>query len=524
MIRKLLILLALLMPAVARAEWYEASTKHFVIYSDDNPEKIRAYALALERYDMAMRVFRNVENREVMPVERVTVFVVRDIFALQALGRPGAAGFYIPRAGGSVAFTIREAPRDNPGSRVRTDDRLDLAPDVVLRHEYAHHFMFDSYGAAALPMWLTEGFAEFHATAEDMPDGGVRFGRVPLYRAMNFANSQTCTARRILRTSDLRQLSGCRIGDVYAYGWLATHYFTFTPDGPKKIGAYIQAINNGEPLEKAADLLGNPDALEADMRRYLDAPTRTVYTVPAAKLNAAAPVLRKLGPGEAATMSIRIRSQAGVTEGNAPDVYQAAVRAAAPYPNDAMAQRVLAEAAFDAKKYAEAAAAGERAVAADPKMVEALLYVGMAKMELAGAAKATDPQVWREVRSWFTRANKIDGYDPRPLILFYRSFVVAGEAPTKNAEAGMLLAAELAPQDRTLLLGVAYVHLSNRNGAEARKALQISAFDPHNRGSNALANSLIAMIDKGDLAGAAAKLRPYIKDPSYRDPTEKRGG
>lgn len=512
-----------LIPASASAEWYEASTKHFVLYANDDPQFIERYTAALERFDLAMRKFRNVEDREIAPVDRVTIYMLPGISSMADLGRDGAAGFYIPRAGGSVAFTIKEGSKPNPGSRMRVDERFELNPTQVLRHEYGHHFMFNNFSAAALPMWLTEGFAEFHATAEDLPDGSVRFGRIPLYRAANFEYTDACSVGLVLRTSDLRKLGGCQVSHIYAYGWLATHYFTFAPGGPKLIGDYISAVNRGEPLEKAVAAFGDVDALAGEMQRYLNAKSRTVFAVPAASLNTAAPVMRKLSPAEAATMSVRIRSKAGVSENEAPKVYEAAVRAAAPYPNDPAAQLVLAEAAYDAKKYAEAAAAAQRVVDANPKSTKGLIYLGLAKLELARAAKTTDVKIWREARSWFVGANKADPYDAEPLLHYYRSFLAAGERPTKNAEEGLLQAAEFVPHDRTLLFDVAYVMLGRNDPRAARSALQVIAYNPHGTGKS-VANKLIDLIDKNDLAGAMAKLQPYLADPNYRDPEDKRRG
>jgi hypothetical protein len=513
----------LMLPATAKAEWYEASTKHFVLYADDDPEFIEAYTAALERYDLAMRRFRNVTDREIAPVDRVTIFMLPGMNAMRDISREGVAGFYSPRAGGSVAFTIKEGRKPNRGSIVRVDEKFELDPVQVLRHEYGHHFMFNNFSAAALPMWLTEGFAEFHATAEDMPDGGVRFGRIPLYRAVNFENSDGCSVRLILRTSDLRNLGGCGVTHIYAYGWLATHYFTFAPGGPKKMGDYITAVNRGEPLEKAVGAFGDIQPLADDMMRYLNAKSRTVYTVPAAMLKAAPPVMRKLGAAEAATMQVRIRSKAGVSPEQAPGVYQSAVRAAAPYPNDPVAQLVLAEAAYDAKNYAEAAAAAQRVVTANPKSAKGLVYLGMAKLELARAAKSTDPAVWREARTWFVRANKADPYDADPMLQYFRSFLAANESPTKNAEEGLLQAAEFVPHDRTLLLDVAYVMLGRGDTKAARTALQVIAYNPHGT-SKSMADKLIEQVDKGDVAGAMAKIRPYLADPNYRDPETKRRG
>jgi hypothetical protein len=49
-----LLVLALAFPGVAHADWYEASTMHFVAYSHDKPETVRQFATNLERFDKAL--------------------------------------------------------------------------------------------------------------------------------------------------------------------------------------------------------------------------------------------------------------------------------------------------------------------------------------------------------------------------------------------------------------------------------------------------------------------------------------
>ena len=51
-----LVLLALALPGAARAEWFEASSAHFVVYADDSERDIRKFSEQLERYHEAMAV------------------------------------------------------------------------------------------------------------------------------------------------------------------------------------------------------------------------------------------------------------------------------------------------------------------------------------------------------------------------------------------------------------------------------------------------------------------------------------
>lgn len=77
MIRKLFALLVFLaLPGVAHADWYEASTPHFVVYSNDKPEWAKTFATQLERFDKALRYLRGLPDIPIGDANRVTVFVV----------------------------------------------------------------------------------------------------------------------------------------------------------------------------------------------------------------------------------------------------------------------------------------------------------------------------------------------------------------------------------------------------------------------------------------------------------------
>lgn len=514
MFYRLLALLLLLAPATAHAEWYEVSTKHFVIISDDTPEHVTQFATDLERYDLAMRVFHNIPDYPVAPVNRVTVYVVRDVDTIGALSSDGVAGFYIPRAGGSVAFTpLRGSDLSGQGRR-RPIKSQSLSPIQVLRHEYAHHFMFNNYEAAALPLWFSEGFAELHATAVFEPDGSITFGQMPLYRGGNFVYDAGCSARALLTTSDLQKLTQCRPSDLYAYGWLMTHYFSFSDQGKVQLAAYVDAINKGQPMAKAAEVFGDLRALENTLDRYLKGKQLPAYFVGAAALKIEPPVLRKLTEGEAATINIRIRTKIGVDKESAENIYQRAVRAAAPYPNDAGAQLELVEAAYDAKHYPEVEAAVVRVLAADPKSSKAWLYRGRARMAVAVAAKDVTPATWRDIRRSFVAANKIDANDAEPLIDYYRSFIIAGEPATGNAKAGLYQAIEFSPEDREVRIHAAYAYLTDGDGKNARTMLSSLAYAPHSGELAKEALSIIEQIDAGQLAVAAARLKPFVIDPA----------
>ena len=159
--RALLSIFALIGTAApAHAAWQEATSAHFVVLSDDAPERVTTIATRLERFDRAVRILRKLPDDPVSPSSRVTLLVVRNESSVSRLAQQAnVAGFYSPRAIGPVAFTPKSSD----------SGKFALTAETTLFHEYAHHLMFTSYGDTALPAWIVEGYAEFHATAKLNP-------------------------------------------------------------------------------------------------------------------------------------------------------------------------------------------------------------------------------------------------------------------------------------------------------------------------------------------------------------------
>lgn len=524
MIRRVMALCLAMMPVAAQADWYEADSKHFAVFSNDDPKHLQSYAEQLERFDKAMRVFRGVDDPPVPPVGRVTVFVVKDIAEIQSLAGPNVAGFYRPSVSGPVAFVPRTAPSKThmTGSRLFTGTSggaFDLDGDSVLRHEYTHHFMFDNYPTMALPYWFVEGFAEFHGTAMFGADGSVTFGAPPAYRASSLIDRNALSVRDML-TSDSRKIYMDEVSEIYGRGWLLIHYLTFEPSRRGQLGAFLQALNQGKTPIEAAKVFGDLDQLQREMAKQISAAKVDVRTVPASVITIDAVSVRKLGAGEAASMPARIRSKAGVDKSSAPGVLAMARRAAGLAPNDAAAQLELAEAALDAKDNPTALAAADRAIAIAPATEKAFVFKGRAEQEMAKAAKRTDPATWSAVRHSFAQANRLENDDPEPLMLYYRSYAAAGQAPTANAKAGLYHALELLADDSRLRLDVVLQRIADGGYAEAKAALAPIAYAPsHGAKFTTFAADVSTALDSGDKAriDAAVIALKAERDRNERD-------
>ena len=481
----------------AQAEWRKATTPHFVIYADASAKWLESFATRLERFDKGMRVLRSLPDPPLGDANRLTIFVLDDGKAVQKLfgqGGRNVAGFYLGRATGSIAVTPRAG--DAAGD-------YDLNEQIVLFHEYAHHFMMQNY-PGAVPAWLIEGYAEFHSTAKDERDGSLGIGLPALHRAYALVNAPTLPMEKLL-TASVDELKPAEQDLLYGRGWLLTHYLTFEPSRAGQLRAYLVEINNGTPsLEAAKKAFGDLRKLQKELDAYLKRRGFSYEKIRPTALQVGKIEVRELTAAEAAVMDVRIRSKRGVDAESAKALVPLARQAAAPYPNDPFAQVTLAEAEYDAGNLKEAEAAADRALAADPKWIEALIYKGRVRMAMAAESDSADAKTWSDVRKWFSAANRLDPEDPEPLMLFYMSYAVAGMQPTRNAVEGLTYALLLAPQDDDLRWMAGHQYLRDGKVKEGRATLAPLAFDPHGGQSAVWASRIIAKLDSGGAAAALA--------------------
>lgn len=499
-----LIALALaVMPAAAQAEWLEASSPHFVVVADDSERDIRKFSEQLERYHHAMAVVTNAADASApSPSNRVTVFVVRNEREIQRLiGMRNIGGFYLPRAGGSVAFV----PEVETG-RGQTDRSMN-----VLMHEYAHHFLI-SNSAFPIPRWLGEGSAEFFSGARFSSDGGLTLGLPMRDSYLEIAYALDVDVDELL-DPDLYEKNG-RAGydSFYGKSWALYHYLTFDPERRGQLGNYLRGMAAGKTSREAAvAAFGDLADLNRDLDQYLRRTRVMSMVFRADQLDAGQVDVRRLSPGEVAMLPAMIRSKRGVDSAEAAEVLVDARAVAAQYPGDAAVLAALAEAEFDAGNDTEAIAAADAALALDAGQANAYVQKGYALFRRATTAEDRTAAYSAAIAP-FLALNQIENDHPLPLFYFYRSFVERGARPTDNAVQGLERAVDLAPFDLGLRMTLATQQIISGELASARENLVPIAYNPHGRGDAVAAiRNVIARIDLGGeptTAELLALLRP----------------
>jgi tetratricopeptide (TPR) repeat protein len=469
----------------ALADWHEASSDHFVIYAEESEKDIRKYSDRLERYYSAMSAVLPSKKIKPSPSNRVTIYVVGNERIVRKLYGSGSdaryiRGFYVPDAGGSLAII----PPINVGGRNASESEL------VLLHEYAHHFMAEN-APYLVPRWYGEGFAEFFATAKFETDGTVGLGLPALHRAYELFEARDVSIERLLDSKLYAAWQSKIYDNFYARSWLLFHYL-FTGKGRlAQLADYLNRLNAGEAeLPAATAAFGDLKVLDKALDAYARNRKWQYIRVPADQLNVGQITVRRLSEAEAASMPIRIRSKRGVTEKAAAELVQEAREVAGKYPDEPAVQAALAEAEYDAGDDEAAVRAADKALAAAPGNMTALIQKGYALTRVATETKTEE--AWRAARRHFVSVNRIENDHPIPLIQYYLGFVQQGKEPTKAALDGLEWALELAPYDASVRMMVATRQLQDKRFAEAIRTIRPLAYNPH-AGED---NPAIALLEK----------------------------
>ena len=484
-------------PSLAAA-WHVAKSKHFIIYSDENPKVLREFATQLERFDQGARIAMKMDDPTIGDGNRLTVFVlpsVKDVRALMGDTSGFFDGFYTGRITGSLAYV----PRRSGG--------LEEFANSLFFHEYSHHLMAQVLDRP-YPEWYVEGYAEFLSTAKLAKDGSVWFG-VPLaQRAHTILNGPEISFQT-LSAGLSSGLNNEQKDAFYGRGWLLAHFLLLEPKRSGQLATYLSALSNGAaPMAAAQKAFGDLKQLDKDLDRYRRG-GMLQFKIGATQIRPGPIDVAPLSQGAAEVILKRSKLKNRRDDKSAEAIAAEIRPIASRHAGDVLVETTLAEAELAAGHPEAALAAADRALKTAPQDTEALILKGRAL-----AYKGEDQQdedkrdaIFDEARTWLIRANKIDAEDPEPLMEFYKSFVMQGVQPNANALAALHYASDLAPQDLGVRLNSAFAYLNEEKPKEARAALTIVAYSPHAGGMADVAKAMIAKIDAGDTRGALTAAR-----------------
>ncbi len=377
-----------------------------------------------------------------------------------------------------------------PKSSGGNGSRSDLDAEIILFHEYAHHFMLQ-YFAAGYPAWYVEGYAEYYSTTEFRKDGAIAVGMPAQHRATSLLLLPAYPLTKMF-AADAGKMTGDETASFYGQSWLLTHFLRFEPSRKGQLTTYLKAFASGVPAEKAAtDAFGDIVKLQADLKRYLQASKMTYQQLRGVVLPVPTIDITPVSPTDEALMPLYMRFMHGAHGQAEVDSFIAAARtAAARFSGDPRALELLAEGELDAEQFDAATKANDALLLQRPTDARALLRrarIASAMMRDTGKY----PGGWKAIRSLIVKANRASPDDPFPLSEYFSSFPSEGIRPTPIAADGLVRALELAPQVPNLRFALAHWLMTTNKRDQARNVFAPLLNEPHSPGMREAAREML---------------------------------
>lgn len=510
----------------AQSKWKEAESDHFKIYSDGDEKSLARLSGRLEAIHYLLKIATNMREPDDANIVKVKVYSVASVADVQRLlGDPsaGAAGYYDPQLAGPISVIPRDA--GNSGT---------FSGELVLFHEYAHHFMLQ-YQAAAYPAWYVEGFAELISTASFERQGAITYGKPARHREGELRYTRRYPAAKMV---DGRYLDESRDAENWDYGdaWAVTHYLTFSEKRKGQLKAYLNAINAGQTYAEAAKIFGDVNDLTREVGIYVDSGSYPYKTPPLPPEVIKAPVIRPISMAEADFIDDRITMER-LARISSKEEYEAWVKVlaetknpvkkdfdtyfgektasrdkwmqklrikTAAYATDSLAWTVQAHAECMAKDFAACQISSDKALALQPDNWEAMLRKGQALLGLAGTAADADKKIaFKDARTWLLKANAANPPAHEPLYFYHQSFGAEGKRAPEIAVAGLAQVVDTIPQIDAPRLTLGSELMARNRLAEARRTLRPLAYSPHESVEQKRALALLKLIDEKEAKNQA---------------------
>jgi tetratricopeptide (TPR) repeat protein len=475
----------------AHAGWRKFETAHFIIYSESNDKRVNELASGLEQVDGLMRMATGLRE-DGQPV-KVRIYEMADEGQVEAAFgeyNSGVAGFYTSNILGPYAVTLRKA-YNAEGS---------FTGELVLHHEYAHHFMLQ-YFPATYPGWYIEGFAELVGSSKELDDGRIAYGFPAKHRGGWIGADWTDVGEILLKPPEKVRF------DPYGQGWAMTHYLTFSKERSPQLRRYLAALSAGKSPDQAATAFGDLAVLNRQAHAYLLAGQFNYTPV---KIPLKEPVIIRtlpVGAAEAALipdtiafadtdLSLYRKEGERSRERKRRQTMLERLRSkAAQFPNDPYALFLLAEEENAVGSKQSALAVTDRLLAQQPAHAGAMALKSMLLSDLAVKASAPARAASAaEARRLAVAANKLDPDNALTYVAFYRSYAAAGQKVPASAVEGLAVAVEKLPADTAIRQMLVDQLASDGRYAEAIFTLLPIANDPHESPLRAAAREKLAAL------------------------------
>jgi tetratricopeptide (TPR) repeat protein len=245
----------------AERPWVLARSRGFLVVSDAGEKDARQVA---HQFEQVRGLFAQVLQARVDPGRPMMIFAVRDEDGLRQL-LPG----YWETKGGSRPAGIFIPGRDKLLVALRLDTSGEF-PYHVIYHEYTH--LLTRLNARWVPLWLSEGLAEFYGTA-DVDDKEVRWGRVFPPHVLYLRQASSLDIQTLM-SADHSSTAYTHAGSTpafYAQSAILTHYLLLGAEKRRgQVQQFLKLLEAGvdEP-EARTQAFGDLRRLDSEVDGYV---------------------------------------------------------------------------------------------------------------------------------------------------------------------------------------------------------------------------------------------------------------
>lgn len=362
------------------------------------------------------------------------------------------------------------------------------------------------YRPLAYPPWYVEGFAEYVMTAKFEKDA-IEFGQPSRGRAYSLVSESWLPLDQVLfAPAPNKAEEGAQ---YYAESWLLVHYLLRDAARKAKLAQYLSATASGEEPKAAFQRIfaEPPSQLQKEIEQYSQG--HWDYSRLKRHSTEARPAMEIVALPDSA--DDLLLAKAGMDVGTPDEQVQAMLTrvraAAAKYPSDPFANRVLAEAEA---VYGDEAAADrllDPLLASAPDDGELLYLKGMRYLRAGLKDEAVRAAQMKQAQIWFSKAHKADPNQYQSLFRYVQSLGGTPAYGAENTIEVLLLAHQLAPQVQEISINAGSMLLAKGDYGLAATLLAPVAFDPHGGEAAAVAKQLLDAARAKQKPGAGSKTR-----------------
>lgn len=246
-------------PGGADAKWTLVQSENFVFVGDASEGQIRRVASRLEQFrETLLRALPGARGQSPVPTVVLVFATDRSMTPVKPLFRGNPIeilGYF--QGGEDVNYIAVNA------------ERFELSV-LATFHEYAHFLVSNTQGR--LPVWVSEGLAEFYELTETQ-DGGrsVVIGRAPKHHVDLLTSSTLMPVKELIGVDHQASIynEGRRRGVLYAQSWALVHYLTLGHQARGvQFRTYLAALRAGTPDAEAFATAFGADAAALDRELF----------------------------------------------------------------------------------------------------------------------------------------------------------------------------------------------------------------------------------------------------------------